>query len=75
MSDVVLFESRQLRSESLGLKINNNISIPWVRVLMRNKFSSGICSFKLVVVFAKGRAEIDSAKTSDFFDLAAVNSK
>lgn len=44
-------------------------------VLIRNKFSLGIFSVKLVGVVADGRAQIKSTKTRNFFDLEIINSK
>ena len=44
-------------------------------MLIRSIVSSGICSVKSVEVLTDERAQINSAKMSDFFELAAVNSK
>jgi len=44
-------------------------------VLIRKRDSSRISSLDIVLVLVEGRSEINSSKTSDFLNLALVNSK
>lgn len=44
-------------------------------MLIINRVSLGIYSVNSVGVQTDGRAQINSAKTSDFFDLVVVNTK
>ena len=46
-----------------------------LRVLIKKSVSSGIYSSKRGKGESEGREQIKSAKTNDFFDLAAVNFK
>ena len=45
------------------------------RVLIRNNVSSGICSSERDGAEGDGKEQSNSAKTRDFLDLVAINSK